>query len=323
MPLVSVIIPCYNAKKYLDKCLNALELQTFNDFEVVIVDDCSSDGSYDYLRGLKNRFKFDLNVLKNEYNSGPAVTRNNGIKVAKGEFISFCDSDDWYDPNYLELMVKELKKQKADMVFCNYRKIFLSGKKIDCINIKSLPEHKIDVSDTLGFGVDSLCTIMIKKEIIYNTPIPDIRNGEDMAVIPLLIMQSKAFGVVETPIYNYYCVDNSLSRTVDYNVINSLELSFKYILDHCDWMYRDEIEFIGIKNVVYGVLLNYFKLPKINRSEFNRILNDFEKVFPNWFKNKYYVKLGIIKKIFVYLASKRCFFLLRIMAKLHTIYVKG
>ena len=92
-PTVSVIIPCYNCAEWIEKCLTALENQTYRNFEVLCVDDCSTDATYAIIESYKDHSKLNINLLKNEKNSGPAISRNRAALIAQGEWLAFCDSD--------------------------------------------------------------------------------------------------------------------------------------------------------------------------------------------------------------------------------------
>lgn len=113
---VSVIIPCYNSYKYMNKCLKSLEDQTFKDFEVIFVDDYSTDNTYNDLKKYLENTNLQWELLKNSQNSGPGQSRNNGIEKAKGEFVCFMDSDDWYENNFLEKMYNKAENEKLDIV---------------------------------------------------------------------------------------------------------------------------------------------------------------------------------------------------------------
>ena len=104
-PAVSVIIPCYNCADWIVKCLSELENQSYKDFEVVCVDDCSDDDTYGIISGYKTKSSMPINLLKNDVNSGPAVSRNKAVSVARGEWLAFCDSDDYYDRTFIEEML--------------------------------------------------------------------------------------------------------------------------------------------------------------------------------------------------------------------------
>lgn len=114
--IISVIIPVYNAEKYLDKCLSSVKNQTFSDFEVIMVDDGSTDGSADICRKFvdeDSRFKYFY-----KENGGGGSARNKGIEKATGNYIAFIDSDDYVDADYFEVLSAPLKEQEWDMIQC-------------------------------------------------------------------------------------------------------------------------------------------------------------------------------------------------------------
>ena len=111
---VSVIIPVYNTKKYLKKCIDSLLNQTLKNIEIIVVDDASTE---DIRSILSSEYPNDPNIiyLRNEISQKPGGARNRGIKIARGEFISFCDSDDWVDLNLYETAVDYMENYSADI----------------------------------------------------------------------------------------------------------------------------------------------------------------------------------------------------------------
>ena len=107
MAVISVIIPCYQAAAYIEKALRALEQQTFQDFDVILVDDCSADNTAEVIRAFAESSSLNITLLRNEVNSGPGASRNRAIAHSQAEFLCFCDSDDWYEPDYLQCMYKK------------------------------------------------------------------------------------------------------------------------------------------------------------------------------------------------------------------------
>ena len=103
----SVIIPCYNSWQFMERGLRSLEEQSFSDFEVIFVDDCSTDDTYSRLITYQQSSTMNISVFRNEKNSGPGEARNNGIKRAQGEYLAFLDSDDWYEKDFLQKMYKQ------------------------------------------------------------------------------------------------------------------------------------------------------------------------------------------------------------------------
>ena len=114
---VSVIVPIYNVEKFLKRCLDSIINQTLKDIEIICVNDGSTDGSAEILdqyKNLDNRI-----IVLNCKNQGPSVARNTGMKIARGEYVSFVDSDDWIDNDFLEKLYVAAKKHDADAA-CTY-----------------------------------------------------------------------------------------------------------------------------------------------------------------------------------------------------------
>ncbi|WP_080843898.1 glycosyltransferase family 2 protein [Cytobacillus gottheilii] len=320
MPLFSVIIPCYNAKKSIVRCIDSLVNQTFQDFDVILIDDCSQDDTFNFLKQYIQNVPLDIKLLKNIENSGPAFSRNVGIAASESIYIAFCDSDDWYENNYLQLMYDIASTQNADIVFCNSRRVFSNGKYMLLNNISGIPKDG-SMKDVLVTGVDSLGSMVVKRSIISKCHIPNLRNGEDMAVIPVLIANSKKFGFTEGFIYNYYYTGNSLSTRVSQKVVDSLLESFAFIENHLSDDLRKECEFLGVRNVLYGALLNAFKV-KYQPAVAKEIIQNFERKYPDWNNNQYLYLLPRYKRLFLKLIKKRIYFGVWCMALMHTLLLK-
>ena len=113
---VSVIIPMYNVEKYIAETLDNFLMQTFQDFEVIVVNDCSTDNSRAIAESYVPKFGGRMKVFDNEKNSGPSVTRNNGLRLATGEYVYFMDSDDLILLNALEKLYATAKEYDAEVV---------------------------------------------------------------------------------------------------------------------------------------------------------------------------------------------------------------
>ena len=125
---ISVIIPVYNVEKYLQKCLESIVNQTFCDWELIAVNDGSSDKNSDILRQYA---EYDTRIkVINQQNSGVSAARNAGLDVAKGDFVCFIDSDDYVHPQMLELLLNAAEKENADVAiasFCGEGELFADG----------------------------------------------------------------------------------------------------------------------------------------------------------------------------------------------------
>ncbi len=124
-PKISVIIPVYNVEKYLPECLESILNQTFQDFEIICVDDGSTDKSLDILQEYKR--KDDRFVILQQRHAGAGAARNHGLKLAEGKYIQFLDSDDYFEPTLLEEMYNHAEKYSADLTVCSSRKVDENG----------------------------------------------------------------------------------------------------------------------------------------------------------------------------------------------------
>ena len=111
--MISIIIPVYNVEKYLHECIFSILNQTYTNFEIICIDDCSTDSSFQILKDLEKTDK-RIKIFKNEVNSSLGFTRNRGLKIAKGEYVLFLDSDDWLDFNTLEILQDVAEKNELD-----------------------------------------------------------------------------------------------------------------------------------------------------------------------------------------------------------------
>ena len=116
--MISVIIPVYNVEDYLHVCLNSVLNQTFQDFEIICIDDASTDDSLEILEYFAKKDS-RIVIIKQDFNQGPGYSRNCGLNVAKGEYIFFLDGDDWIDFNTFEVLIKKADENDLDLLFFN------------------------------------------------------------------------------------------------------------------------------------------------------------------------------------------------------------
>lgn len=125
-PLVSIIVPTYNNEKYLANCIDSLLAQTFQDFEVIVVDDGSTDQTIKLLKAFKTNPRIRVH---SQPNSGISAARNQGLKLSRGKFISFVDSDDCVTPDFLEKLIAPLlQNPNIDITVCGYQEIYQDHK---------------------------------------------------------------------------------------------------------------------------------------------------------------------------------------------------
>ncbi len=310
---VSVIIPCYNCQDYINRCLTALENQTFKDFEVVIVDDASTDNSLEALNEFAKNSALEIQILKNEHNCGPGVSRNKAVEACRGEYVCFCDCDDWYEPNYIEKMITALIENNADLAFCKSKQVYPSGKVSDSANRRF--EGVIDERQALSLFIRSLCVVMVKREIMASLSQPNLRNGEDMATVPLIIVKAKKCVVINQALYNYYQRGDSASSQFSLASVQSLRNCFKHVKENMPSEYFAECEATGIEIIAYSCIVALFSCSK-DKKLAGEIMNEFEKDFPAWQNNIYYKDFPRYKKVVANATKKRNFTLVKLLIKI-------
>lgn len=309
--LVSIIIPCYNAQNYISRCVSSLERQTYKNLEIIIVDDCSKDNSLEIISNLKKQSNLKIVVVENHENLGPSLARSKGVSISTGDYICFCDSDDWFDDVFVEKMLSALVENNSDIVFCGY-KVVNRNNKIEYrkLNFNSQPETK---KECLVIDCDSLCMSLMKRHVIEDIDMPNIRNGEDAALIPVLIEKANGVFLIHDCLYNYYRRKDSASEQPNISIIDSFKKSFLYIKERFNDEYYFELEYLGIRNLIYPAEITLFSMSN-NRKEGLKVLREFELSFPKWYKNRYIKKMPRYKRIILSLLRLRAFFIIRLVA---------
>ena len=122
MVKISIIVPCYNTKLYIEQCLNSLINQTLKEIEIICIDGSSDDGSFEVLREYETKDS-KINVYSKQ-NEGVSLSRNFGMDRAQGKYLMFVDADDWIDKNTCEIAYEKAEKEQADLVMWSYIREF-------------------------------------------------------------------------------------------------------------------------------------------------------------------------------------------------------
>lgn len=278
-PVVSVIIPAYNAEKTIEKCLDSLFNQTLKEIEIIVINDCSKDNTLKILKKYKNKIK----LIDNKKNLGPAGSRNKGLDVAQGKYIGFVDADDWVAPNMYELMSSKMNDE-VDLVACSRINVTKSGEK-QIINKNKDTDAKA-FTKTSNYNCDKL----FKREIIekHHLRLPEQYSyAEDFAFGIRYKYYANKMCILEEPLY-YYLADSEGSITNSYkrNLLNII----KVLEDMLDFFKKEnafekyEKELIELSAGFYVRRTREFK--NFNDKKLQReFVSEFLKYFKNNFKN--------------------------------------
>lgn len=207
MELVSIITPCYNSAKTIGLTIDSVISQTYVDWELIIVDDCSVDNSLDVINSkLRDDLKITVIPLKN--NVGAAEARNIALRKAKGRYIAFLDSDDIWISTKLRTQILFMSSNRYAFSFTSYQVISEDGKKH--LRVINAP-NQIDYYQYLKNTIIGCLTVIVDRDTIGYFEMPNIRSSHDMALwLNLLKRGYKAYGLNEVLGY-YRSVDNSNS----------------------------------------------------------------------------------------------------------------
>ncbi len=177
-PLVSVIMPAYNAAPFIEEAINSVISQTVTDWELLVIDDSSTDNTSRIVEGIANRDN-RVKLLVNEKNMGAAGSRNRGLDIFQGQFVALLDSDDYWYPQMLEKMLARAEETKADIIYCSYELVDEQGKKV--CNDFLVPE-KTSFRESIVRSVITCSTVLITGELAKNNRFPMNMYHEDIAM---------------------------------------------------------------------------------------------------------------------------------------------
>ena len=301
---LSIIVPVYNmaADKKLHYCMDSLVGQTLNDYEILAVDDASTDNSLEILREYERRFPDKVKVIHYGQNKRQGGAKNEGLKAAAGEWIGFIDSDDWVTPDYYEKLLKKAEETGADVVGCDYSMVrehtMVPGEKVvnntpEQTGVLGEKEHK-----KLVMRPGSMVVKIYLHEVIKENKLcfPEGIFYEDNCAGPVWSLCFKHFELVEEPLYFYYQHQASTVHHVSEEKCRDRMRAGKLMLEEMRERgflntYRQEIEFRFTEIFFVNTLFSYMLGVKKKRFSFVRELKEeMQKTFPDFEKNTYYLQ---------------------------------
>lgn len=233
MSKVSVIMPIYNAEKYLDKAIESVLSQTYVDFELLLINDASTDSSKEICREYSEKDRRIVLLENNSENHGPGPTRNIGLDYATGEYIYFMDADDWIDQRLLECAVKRMRETKADLVQFGIACEWNDGNEANQYYWKGkdlLTKDEIQ-RDFLSFWKNSgkyIVMHLFRHDTVKTIRFESIINGEDICFIMDVLCKVEKIAYISESFYHYRYVEGSTSHQWVENTIECLTLMWKY-----------------------------------------------------------------------------------------------
>lgn len=213
---VSVIIPCYNCGKTVEESFASLEKQTFKDFDVIFVNDGSTDNTLEVLKKMQEKNTLAVHII-DKPNGGVSSARNFGIDSADGEYILFLDADDGYHREYIERMVTAAEESGADTVYCRLSRVQKQVENAESPREKYVSKTKTQMMDDLLYRMGEFgCYCYIYKKAVLDKIalrfVPNTAFGEDREFNWKYLCHCESAVFIDMPLYFYRINENSATR---------------------------------------------------------------------------------------------------------------
>ena len=248
---VSIIIPVYQVENYLERAVDSVLAQTLEEKEIILVDDGSTDASPQICDRYQEQSPGLVRVLHKE-NEGLGLTRNAGVRMAKGEYVAFLDSDDSVEPDMYQELYDKAVEGGYDYVMCDVKIIYVDEGRSSVVS--SYPRETIDLADYIANGnnitysVNKLFRRSIWEENQYEKML-----FEDISLIPSLVTRYHHVGYIPKPFYNYYRRSDTISTTFAGEMVDIIQ-AFSNFLDRSDPAYREEVVYCTAKQLYWNML---------------------------------------------------------------------
>ncbi len=272
MPLISVILPCYNVSAYIDRCLASLATQSigFANLEIICVDDCSADDTFEHLSDWERKWPEQVLLVKMPENRGLSAARNAGLSYASAPYVVYIDSDDWLHPQYLEALYLVAEQEQVQMVSCGHVRDFGDGRiRDEILDCAELGYHRVDIdSDEKRshkislIGAEPMAwSKLLRKDFLLENGLtfPEGLTYEDNYWHALLSGTVESYCVLEAPLYHYFVNERSITLLVNqtYHVdYLTVQLLAYEEMKRRGWTerYRDAVEFHMLHSICFDFL---------------------------------------------------------------------
>ncbi len=290
---ISIIVPIYNASKYLKKCLDSLVNQTKKELEFILINDGSTDDSESIIKSYEDdRIKY----FKRS-NHGIGKTRNFGINKSTGKYIMFLDSDDYLKTDACEVLYKRIEKEKLDVVVCDFYRVnssVLEEKINDFKNtsLKDNPKLLLDINLAPWNKI-------YRSDLIKDNKIKFVEDlkYEDAPFVALALLKSKKIGKVNKALVYYMVHDKSETTVRDeriFDIIKIVDIIRGYFKNY-DWS-RDVVDMLTIKILVnYNIQQRNISDKKLRNKFIDSTFDYFERNIPNYRQNSYFKERNMLK----------------------------
>lgn len=318
--MVSIIVPVYNVEKYLKRCVESIRNQTYKDLEILLVDDGSTDSSPEIC---EEYAKVDERIsVIHKKNGGLSDARNVGLQHAAGEFVYFCDSDDYIEQTLVADCVKRMEEEAADMLIFDFYRV-QEGTFTICTENLPLNAFSLEEVPKLLLTSPSACNRVFRMDFLKKTGIifPVGRLYEDLGTIPKLYLAARKISYIDKPYYYYEIRSGSIMTSARFEkAFQDRTDMIKEILNYYKDLkvyerYREELEFMAFFNGLF-LPIREISLRNCSKAECNRYKKAILAEYPECFQNKYIQTMSRKEKIYVSIIRYEQYWLFPVINKL-------
>lgn len=302
---LSVIIPCYNVEKYLVACVESIMKNDLKDYEIILVNDGSKDGTRKIINTLKKKYEGLIKVIDKK-NGGLSSARNAGLEIARGEYIAFIDSDDTIDSCMFSSLLEKTKTLAYDIVTCGVKMLYEDREELVGVGFTHDLVTQEEIKKQMYDFYPAACNKLFKRSSLGDIRFKEGIWFEDVEFIYRLLPHLSKIGVVDGYYYNYYQREGSITYSYNsklYDLISNMDSIVSYykennLLEN----YYEEIEYTYVR-YLYATFIRRLAKMK-NKKEYNKgvsyVIEKVHMMFPHYKKNSYLLrsKKGIYLKYF-------------------------
>lgn len=302
---ISVILPVYNSEKYIKKAIESVLTQTFSDFELIIVNDGSTDATSDII----NSFDDERIKVITQSNQGPGAARNNALKSVNSDYVMFLDSDDWYPERALEISYNEITKHDADMTF--FQMINYNNGEVyenDWFDLKTFDEsfenRAFSPKETPGSIFDlsvGVCQKIYKTDFLkrIDARFPEGIFFEDMPFFYYVYLKAERISIIKKHLYYRRKHDESITHVVDEKFLDTVAAGQVLIRIFIENGWYDMYKYDLLAYKINGPRFALRDLPlKCKSPMFNLIKEDYMQIKDSEYYQDFLDNLGPVKRKF-------------------------
>ncbi len=281
MKKISVIIPVFNVEKYLEECLESVINQTWQEIEILAVDDGSTDNSLEILERYKEKYPDKIKVFTKK-NGGQGSARNVALKYVSGEFVGFVDADDWIDPDMYKEMIQLAEKEQTDVVICDM---------VDHYPDKDVYHNSSQFNNRFKV-TPSACNKIFRKNIVDGKFFPEGLWYEDFEFTTKILMETKRISVIHKGFYHCHC--REISTMNNNNSVKNLDMLqvFEHLylfLRQKEWLdkYNETMEYLVLYHILITSINRVARQKNLQKNDVIKRMRIYVlKKYPRFWKDK-------------------------------------